>query len=188
MTCPTEFVLVPEQLFNFFYKEIREENHSKSDYIFNTIVGDNILFILDKTVKNIFYAYILDKNNMKLQIGFIFKYYKYEQFFADIKNFIKGKDFINFIIKREIYYNNGLNYISDKTNNNEILGEYLTFEKINPREIKKHNLKDVLNQNKLAYECYNKFINLLKPKDNKITLTNIKILIMKLRIKFKQSR
>ena len=52
-----EFILVPEKLFNFFYKNINKEKYSKNDYKFNILIGDYSLFIQDKNISKIFYAY-----------------------------------------------------------------------------------------------------------------------------------
>ena len=98
LVCPMEFIAIPEKLFNFFYKNIKQEKYSKNNYKFNILIGDYSLFIQDKTICNIFYAYRYKKTNKNLDIQLLIKYFEENQFYNDIKNFIKEKGFLNYII------------------------------------------------------------------------------------------
>ena len=55
---PIEFILVPEKLFDLFYKGIKASKYKKDDYKYNILIGDNVLFIQNKKHNNIFYSYL----------------------------------------------------------------------------------------------------------------------------------
>ena len=135
--CPTEFVLVPENLFNKFYNKIdKSEKYTKDDYKFNILIGDNVLFIQDKKIKNIFYTYTFVKDN-NLEIRFLFKYNKEEEFYKEVKKYIKDKGFNNYLIERniDVYNINKLNYLENKEN--EVIGQYINYKILNKNDIKR---------------------------------------------------
>ena len=46
LTCPKDFILIPENLFDLLYNQINKNNEFiKRDYKFNILIGDNVLFI-----------------------------------------------------------------------------------------------------------------------------------------------
>ena len=92
------------QSLTILYNEIIKSNeHCKDDYKYNTLIGDNTLFIQDKTTKSIFYYFNPD-NNLELDYIFIFK--EEISFYNEIDQFIKGKGFEKIYITKRIINHN----------------------------------------------------------------------------------
>ena len=183
LTCPIEFILVPEKLFNFFYKNIENTKYKKNDYKFNILIGDYSLFIKDKKLPNFYYAYKFNEKNYNLEIQFLLKYLIEEKFYNDVKNLIKGKGLFNYIIERKINCQKTLklSQLKDKINENNIFGEYINYITIEQKDIDKIILKNSIKKNKIIYSYYNKFITQLNSNENQITISNINDLNNKIR-------
>ena len=102
---PIEFFIVPESLFDLFYEDISKVKYNKKDYKITTLIGENVLFIQDKTNNNIVYTYAINDNNKFLQLYCILSYNKKDFFFQDVKTHIKGKDFSNYLLVKNVNIN-----------------------------------------------------------------------------------
>ena len=169
---PIEFILVPEKLFDLFYKGIKVIKYKKDDYKYNILIGDNVLFIQNKKHNNIFYSYLLSENSNRLEMSYFFIYKEQNKLYREVREFIKGKDFINYIIERKLEYHHVSKYneIIEKENK---IGYYINLNSSLYNIVKKYKTKQCFYKCKNIYSLYNEFItNLLKLKDNKINLSN----------------
>ena len=167
-----EFILVPENIFDSFFKLINKSQYSKNDYKFKTLIGDNLLFIQDKTFNNVFYAY--SNYNNALNIQFLMKFENEVFFYEEVKNFIKDKGLISYIVERKIDINNLYTSKDLQNRKKKKIGEYINYRKIDKKVISKYKYKYILSQNKKLYSDYNEFLNnIFNLEDKKINLTNI---------------
>ena len=105
-----EFCLVPENLFDLFYEEIKvKTKYTKKNFKCLALLGENTLFIQDKSDNRVFYTYInndnnnyYSKTNKNLQIYCILKYENKNSFFEDVNKYIKGKGLLNFLLQKNI--------------------------------------------------------------------------------------
>ena len=165
--CPKDFTLVQKHLFDLLYKEIIKSNeHCKDDYKYNTLIGDNALFIQDKTTKSNFYYFNPDKN---LSLDYIFIFNEEISFYNEIHLNIKGKDFAKYINKK-IKKNSTQMVIELKDNNKNAIGELVIFSKLNKSEIKRNKIKNKLDKYEKYYSSYNQFkSNFCTIKENNIS-------------------
>ena len=169
---PIEFILVPEKLFDLFYKGIEASKYKKDDYKYNVLIGDNVLFIQNKKYITIFNCYILSENNNRLEISYLFIYNESNKLYREVREFIKGKDFINYIIERKLEYHQVSKFHKLLEESNQI-GCYINYNSSLYDIVKKYIAKQCFYKCKNIYSHYNDFItNLLKLKDNKINLSN----------------
>ena len=155
LSSPQEFVLVPEFLFNLFYKEIIKSNEYKKDeYKYNTIIGDNALFIQDKNYENIFYTFTKDKNNNIQLPSYFFKYNDKNMFFEDIKNYIQNKGLDNYLIERNIQFHKNSKLDVLYNQDNEKIGEYINYNKMDKETYKNMKIKNSLLQSQNFYIKY----------------------------------
>ena len=149
--CPYEFIPLQENLFDLFYEDIiKEKFSSKNDYKFKILFGDNILFIQDNNNNLVFYLFTLDKT---YELNFIFKFDNSNIFYNEVKMFIKGKGLYNYLNKRNIDYQNKSKSNDLLNEKGEIIGQYISFKKID----NKTKMKLILNQNKELYKKYQIF-------------------------------
>ena len=169
---PIEFILIPENLFDLFFKVIKSSKYTKDDYKFNALIGSNVLFIQNKKYNNIFYSYLLSENNKRLEMSYLFIYNETKKFFHELREFIKGKDFFNYIIERK------LEYIKCSSNlelfeKDKKIGNYINFNPYLQVIINKYKTKQYFYKCKNIYLFYKEYIkNLLRLKDNNIVLSN----------------
>ena len=169
---PIEFILVPEKLFDLFYKGIKASKYKKDDYKYNILIGDNVLFIQNKKHNNIFNSYLLSENSNRLEMSYLFIYKEQNKLYREVREFIKGKDFINYIIERKLEYHHVSNFNELFEEENKI-GYYINLNPSLYNIVKKYKAKQCFYKCKNIYSLYNEFItNLLKLKDNKINLSN----------------
>ena len=169
---PNDFILIPENLFDLFYKGIASFKYSKEDYKFNALIGDKVLFIQSKQSNSTFYTYLLPENSDSFTLSSIFcdsgKY-----FYNEVKEYIKGKGFINYIMKRNLFHNASVNYNQITGINNNIIAAYKFYQTIDEKLIKEVIIKESLDKCINIYAFYKKFISkLFSLKDNKIPLTS----------------
>ena len=169
---PNEFLLIPENLFDLFYKGIASFKYSKEDYKCNALLGDKVLFIQSKQNINIFYTYLLPEKKDSFTLSSIF-FYSGKYFYNEIKEYIKGKGFINYINKRNLFYNASITFNPITVVNNNILGVYKFYQTIDQNLIKEVTIKESLDKCANIYKFYKNFISkLFSLKDNKIQLTD----------------
>ena len=155
---PFEFILASENLFNLLNKEIQDNNYcNKNNYKFKTIIGDDALFIQDKTKNNIFYAYTLRKDTSNYHISYLFKYNDDNKFFEEINNYIKDKGFFNYLIERNIEYSNINNTYKLYDQDNNIIGDYLCFNKISKKDFKIKKIENAIKNNEKLFSLYHQF-------------------------------
>ena len=165
--CPKNFTLVPKNLFKLLYKEIVKSNeHSIDDYKYNTLIGDNALFIQDKTTKSIFYYFNPDKN---LALDYIFIFNEEISFYNEIALNIIGKDFAKYINKK--IKKNSTQMVNElKDNNKKVIGKFIIFSKLKENEIKRNKIKNKLEKYETYYSYYNQFKSKFSTiKDNNIS-------------------
>ena len=192
--CPHEFVLVSENLFDLFFKEItiKSNKYNKNDYKYKTIIGDNVLFIQDKKYENIFYAFTKDeKNNVQL-CSYLFKYNDKNMFFNDIKNYIKNKGLDNYLIERKIQFHKNPKLDILYNQDNEEIGKYISYKQMSTDTYEKMKIKNRLLPSQSSYvKCklindnilkFNKNMNLstaINEINNKQNLNNyINVIVM----------
>ena len=144
---PTNFELVPEDLFNLLFKKSKARNLKKDDYSYQVLIGDNVLFIQNKKINNIFYAYTFNKDSC-LEIFCSLKYYDEENFYKDVRKYIKEKGFINFLMEREIEmtnYNKPLQVINKEK---DLIFEFLNLSNISSTDFEALTIKSFLKTNK----------------------------------------
>ena len=173
---PVNFELVPEDLFNLLFKIANKGNLKKDDkYRYQVLIGDNVLFVQNKKLNNIFYAYIFNKDS-KLKIFCLLLYFKEENYYKDVRKFIKEKGFINFLIERNIdiaIYNNKPLIVKDREEEQRF--KFVILSKINTSEFEALKIKHSLKNNKKLLLQYKDFIkNFLVLKDNNKEITNFK--------------
>ena len=168
---PNEFLLIPENLFDLFYKGIASVKFSKEEYKCNSLIGDKVLFIQSKQSNNTFYTYLLPENNDSFTLSSIFCD-SGKNFYNEVKEYIKGKGFINYINKRNLLHNASFGFNQITGLNNNIIGAYKFYQTIDEKLIKEVTIKESLDKCINIYAFYKKFISkLFSLKDNKIQLT-----------------
>ena len=173
--CPMHFILIPEKLFDLFFKEIKISIYAKKDYKYNTMIGDNALFIRNKKYDNILYTYLMFDNKNILELSYIFMYNDSTKLEDEVREHIKGKGFINYIINRQLQYKVSSEILELK-DENSVIGNYIICNSIsiNDNLINKIKIKNSFDKCKNIYFSYKEFIsNLFKLKDNKITISSI---------------
>ena len=168
---PFEFILVPEKLFDLIFKGIKASKYQKDDYKFNALIGSNVLFIQNKKNNNIFNSYLLSENNNRLEISYLFIYNETRKFYHEVREFIKGKYFINYILERQLEYNKLSTYFQLLEKDSKI-GSYINFNPFLCDIINKYKAKQCFYKCKNIYSAYEEIIpNLLKLKDKNIVLS-----------------
>ena len=168
-----EFVLVKENIFNLFYNEIdKDKNLSKDYYKFKTLIGDDIVLLFDKYNDNIFSAYTIKKENNNMQLSLIFSFIEQKIFYNEVKNYIKGRGFINYIMEKNIdYHENKSTDILDEDGNK--IGSCYTNKRIIV-DFKETKIRNSLRQNFYLLQVFNNFNNnISKLIDINDELTNI---------------
>ena len=177
LTCPKDFIIVPDNLFELLYKQINKNNKfQKNDYKFNILIGDNALFIKDQKSDLIFYVFFFKENYI---LYYLFQYDKKKIFYEEISEYIKGKGFINYLLQRNIIYSEKKYFenILNSKNNDIIIGKYINFKKIEEDLINKIKIKNKIAENKKILRSNKEFIEkLFKLKESKIKFSNINIL------------
>ena len=159
---PIGFFLVPEQLFDLFFKGIKFYKYPKKYYKYRKY--DHIL-----------YSYLLFENKNVLDLSYIFIYNDPTKFNDEIRDHIKGKGFINYIINRQLEYNVSSEFLKIK-DENSVIGNYKICKSISIDNnlINQIKIKNSIDKYKSIYLYYIEFIsNLFTLKDNKITISNI---------------
>ena len=128
---PSEFILVPEKLFDLFFEEITKDTLNKNDFQFLTLIEKNVLFIQDNKNNRNYYVYIIEQNtNIKLYC--ILQYVQSNLFFKNVNRYIKGKGLINYLLEAGIDINININN-SNKAQNlkidTQIEGQCIIFDK-----------------------------------------------------------
>jgi len=155
--CPKNFALVPKNLFDLLYREIdKSGKYSKDDYKYNTLIGNNTLFIQDKNTNSIFYSFNPDEN---LLLDYIFILNEEISFYNEIVRYIKDNGLEKYINKRKIKHNSEemIHKLKDEENNN--IGEIVIFSKLNENDIKRNKIRNKLNEYEKYYNYYNQFIS-----------------------------
>ena len=139
------------------------------------MIGDNVLFIRNGKYDHILYSYLLFENKNVLDLSYIFIYNDPTKFNDEIRDHIKGKGFINYIINRQLEYNVSSEFLKLK-DENSVIGNYKICKSISIDNnlINQIKIKNSIDKYKSIYLYYIEFIsNLFTLKDNKITISNI---------------
>ena len=171
--CPDKFILVPENLFILFYKYVKNSNLSKNDYKYKILVGDNVLFLKDRNSSSTFYAYLFTE--IKFKLYYLFQFNDESLFYEEIKEYIKQKGIINFILMKNLDFNTSKSELSSINDNyhNELF-KYINTKKIEKDEIK--NFKKIAQAEKIkniAYFIRGFIETLIYLEDNKINKIDI---------------
>ena len=174
--CPSYFSLVQEILFDSLYKQIKKSNkYQKSDYSYKVLIGDNAFIIQDKNIITTYYVFFDD-----FEMNYLFKYIYDLTLYDEIKKYIQGKGFINYIIEKNINYkgDNIINNLKDDEDNEKIIGLYCNYKKINEKKISEVKIKKMLKENEELLNIYNEFIeNINTLQTNEININYIMIYI-----------
>jgi len=166
--CPKDFSLVPKNLFDLLYREINKSGkYSIDDYKYNTLIGNNTLFIQDKNTNSIFYSFNPDEN---LLLNYIFILNEEISFYNEIFRYIKFKGFEKYITKIKIKHNSSEMFHPLKDEENYNIGEIVIFNKLNENDIKRNKIRNKLNEYEKYFTRYNQFYsNFFTIKDNNIS-------------------
>ena len=152
---PINFIIIPENLFNLFFNDFTQHSKEKNFFKYNVLMGNDFLSIQKSNINNIFTFYDLNKQNGKLEAICSIKYNLENNFYHDVKYFIIGKTFNNYL--------NGRNMDLDEINKSKILfdnntqiGEYIMMKKIID-EIS--NIKNLINENRSILNEYKSLMN-----------------------------
>ena len=152
---PINFIIIPENLFNLFFNDFTQHSKEKNFFKYNVLMGNDFLSIQKSNINNIFTFYDLNKQNGKLEAICSIKYNLENNFYHDVKYFIIGKTFNNYL--------NGRNMDLDEINKSKILfdnntqiGEYIMMKK-NIDEIS--NIKNLINENRSILNEYKSLMN-----------------------------
>jgi len=158
LVCPMEFILISKNLFDLFLKDIKKTNNKK-EFKFNTLIGDNVLFIQDNHVDNVFYAFTLKDNNNTFDLTYLFKYDTKNIFYEEIKNYVKNKGFANYIIERKLKHKN-ISKDLDLFDQNELkIGKYSCYKDISDKEYKIMKAKNDIRLGEILLIAYKNFMN-----------------------------
>ena len=161
-----------------FSKKVKTGNLRKDDYKYQVLIGDNVLFIQNKEINNIFYAYTLNKIEC-LVIFCSLKYYDEENFYKDVKKYIKEKGFINFLIERGIKMTDYNKPLQMRNKEEDFIYEFVNLSYINKTDFEELKIKYSFKSNKKLLSYYNDFIiQCLLLKDNKKDITNFNDILM----------
>ena len=172
---PIEFLLFPENLFDLFFDDIIKEKFDKNGFRYTTLIGNNVLFVQDKSNNKTFYSYIINDENQNLQPYCIFKFYKKETFFKNVNKYIKNKDFISYLLAKKINLNSEYINANQDLKENELLeGECIILDNC-PKTFL--NIIQIKNEIKLIFQLfmsYKKFIDIIgNLTNNNKHITNI---------------
>ena len=107
---PYEFILVPENLFDLFYNDFTQHNIPKEDFKYNVLIGNDVLFVQNQKNNCIFNAYKINiLQNGTLEAICAFKYNEENNFYSDVKKYIKGYGLEKYFIERKLDKNKSAN-------------------------------------------------------------------------------
>ena len=106
-----------------FVKRIKLYEYSKKYYKYHSLIGDSALFIQNKKYDNIICTYLLFENKNILELSYIFVYNDSSKFIDEVKEHIKGKGFINYIINRQLQYKVSSEFLK-LNDENSVIGNY----------------------------------------------------------------
>ncbi len=153
---PVNFSLVPEILFDSLYKQINKSNkYQKSDYSYNVILGENAFIIQDKNVLSAYHVFFDD-----FELYYILNYNDEFIIHDEIKKYIQGKGFLNYVIEKNLNYSGNKDFIDlpgDHNDENKI-GKYLNIKQVKEELITKGKIKKMINDTHL-YDHNNKFLD-----------------------------
>ena len=178
INCLDKFILVPENLFSLLYKSVEKANYSKKDYKYKIIIGNKILFIKEKNIKEDFLAYRFENEKFKL-----FYYFSYEEpldFFKEVEKYIKGKDFQYYLSEKKLdTEKDKVKPLKDEKGN--AIGEYKKIRKISDEEINKQKLDMTIYKFKNITKAYNNFkISLKTSEENNLDTSDINVICSKI--------
>ena len=168
---PYEFILVPENLFDLFYNDFTQHNIPKEDFKYNVLIGNDVLFVQNQKNNCIFNAYKINNlQNGTLEAICAFKYNEENNFYSDVKKYIKGYGLEKYFIERKLD-KNSVNQIISIYENNMIYMQYIFLKQTNFENPKILAIKNEFKRNRNLFELYKEFIKSI----NILGLTNIEI-------------
>ena len=173
---PLNFILITEDLFNLFYNDFECHLHPKEEFLYNVLIGDNVLFIQNPSIKLNFDTYKINsegQENNSLDYICSFSFKEEMIFYEEINKYVKGKGL-------EYYFNiknidiNKINQFIDLAENEQIIGKYIIWKSSNQETPETAEKREILEKNIDLLKKYNHFINKIKKlEDSNIKLNNI---------------
>ena len=147
------------------------------------LLGENAIFIQDKSDNKVFYTYLINENNnyytkkgKNLQLYCVLKYEKRNLFFENVNKYIKGKGFLNYLLEKNINLNDIVNW-QFLVNGQYLEGQCLIKDNC-PKEFME--IINIKNEIKFIYQLfidYKKFIGQIESiPDYNININNINII------------
>ena len=144
------------------------------------LLGENAIFIQDKSDNKVFYTYLINENNnyytkkgKNLQLYCVLKYEKRNLFFENVNKYIKGKGFLNYLLEKNINLNDIVNW-QFLVNGQYLEGQCLIKDNC-PKEFME--IINIKNEIKFIYQLfidYKKFIGQIESiPDYNININNI---------------
>ena len=159
---PSEFILVPEKLFDLFFEEITKEKFNKNDFKFLTLIEKNVLFIQDNKDNRNYYAYIIEQN-INLKYYCILQFQQSNLFFKNVKRYIKGKGLINYLLETGIDINiNNINKAQKLISDSQCEGQCIILDKCPNIFIESIQLKNEIQSIIYLNSNYKKFYENIK--------------------------
>ena len=174
---PLNFILITEDLFNLFYNDFEcHPPRPKEEFLYNALIGNNVLFIQNPNIKINFHTYkinIQGQENISLDYICTFSFKEEMLFYEEINKYIKDKSLESYFHLKNIDINN-VNQFIDLKENEQIIGKYIFWKPSNqdtPETIEK---REILEKNIDLLKKYNNFIaSIIKLEESNIKLYNI---------------
>ena len=158
---PIEFFLLPEELFDLFYTDFGPHNMKKEEFKYNVLIGNDVVFIQDKSNNNIFHFYKINNQNGMLELVCSLNYNEEMTFFNEVNKYIKGRGLENYFKLRNF---DTLNYNQYKplVENNITIGEYIFLKQISFENPKTTEIRNEIRKDLILLNQYNSFIQKIK--------------------------
>ena len=178
--CPDKFILVPENLFDLIYNNIKKENYPKEDYKMKALIGDGLLFLQGK--QNSCQFPIFRHNGKKFKLYYYLSLDEQSSFFDEVNKFIKGFGLFNYIIERNLDIEPKEKINDLKNNKKQSIGKYINIRKIEKDEINEFKFRTkIYNLKNIAYSLNAFTDNLWNMEENNFNLKDINNICKKIK-------
>ena len=167
---PSEFIVIPDDLFDLFYTDFIQHTITKENFKYNMLIGNDVIFVQDKTFNHVFNAYKINTQNRVLEIICSFNFNEENIFYREANQFIKGKGLDYYLNARQMDLKN-IKQFKQLIANNNVIGQYIIFKEITLEKQDKSKIREEMNKNIYLLIEYNNFIQ----KINDLQPTNIEL-------------
>ena len=171
---PLNFILITEDLFNLFYNDFEcHPPRPKEEFLYNALIGNNVLFIKNPNIKLNFHTYkinIQGQENISLDYICTFSFKEEMLFYEEINKYIKDKSLESYFHLKNIDINN-VNQFIDLKENEQIIGKYIFWKPSNQETPETLEKREILEKNIDLLKKYNNFIaSIIKLEESNIKL------------------